>query len=285
MRNACKPQGEFVDLHMHSTYSDGALGVKSLIDFCMEQSLSAIAITDHDNIDGYAEGRDYAEEMGIEFIPGVEISSSVGGCDIHILGYYFDPTHLKLNQTLLQLQAKRKVRAMEIVRKLNEIGIDITYEKVSAKAKDGSIGRAHIATLLVEEEYVSSFQEAFNKYLGNNVSFIADLDPVKMTPIEAIQLIIEAGGVPVMAHPSKTRRDDLISSMVENGLKGIETYCHNQSNSCYQKYRDIARKYDLVCSGGADFHVKREDGKHAPGSLNVPYKVLSMFKDIKAHYA
>ncbi|MEO7425344.1 MAG: PHP domain-containing protein, partial [Fibrobacteria bacterium] len=182
---------EFVDLHMHSTFSDGALDVRDLIDLCRSQGLSAIAITDHDNIDSYEEGREYAQARGIEYIPGVEISSSVDGSDIHILGYLFDPTHLKLNKTLLELRVRRVDRARKIVDRLEENGVSLNYDRVVARARGGSVGRAHIAAQLIEEEFVVTFQDAFTKYLGNDSQLMTDLDTVKLSPAEAISLIRE----------------------------------------------------------------------------------------------
>lgn len=281
IRQSQERSKDFVDLHMHSTFSDGTLPVRELIDHCREQGLSAMAITDHDNIDAFEEGREYADSVGIELIPGVEISSNTDGSDIHILGYLFDHTHLRLNQTLVDLRERRKTRAMDIVRRLEAHGISLSYERVAARAHGGSIGRAHIAAQLLEEEYVTTFQEAFNRYLGNDAELMHDVDAVKLTPGEAIRLILEAGGIPVLAHPAKTNRDDLLEMLVECGLMGIETYCHGQSNSSYHKYRDFARKHNLICSGGADFHVKRSDGRNSPGSLKVPYKVLEMLRDAK----
>jgi len=272
---------EHVDLHMHSTFSDGALPIRELIDFCHVQGLSAIAVTDHDNIDSFEEGKDHAREKGLEFVTGVEISSSSGNSDIHILGYLFDHTNLQLNRTLVGLRERRKQRAMEIVNRLGELGVEVSYERILTRAHGGSVGRAHIAAQLVEEEFVGSFQEAFHKYLGNESDMMADLETVRLTPAEAIHLILEAGGVPVLAHPSKTNRDDLLEGMVESGLMGIETYCHGQTAAVFEKYKAFARKYGLICSGGADFHARRQDGRNAPGSLKVPYKVLDMLKEAK----
>jgi 3',5'-nucleoside bisphosphate phosphatase len=276
---------EFVDLHMHSTFSDGALQVKDLIDLCRSQGLTAISITDHDNIDSYEEGKEYARAAGIEYIPGVEISSSVDGSDIHILGYLFDPTHLKLNKTLVELRARRVDRARKIVDRLEEKGVSLNYDKVVARAQGGSVGRAHIAAQLMEEEFVATFQDAFTKYLGNESELMTDLDTIKLSPEEAIGLIREAGGVPVMAHPSKTNRDDLLENLVEWGLMGIETYCHGQTNATQQRYKAFALKHNLVCTGGADFHVKRYDGRNSPGSLRIPYSVLTSMKEVKGSQA
>ena len=282
--NQGKDQGasrEFVDLHMHSTFSDGALPVRELIDYCTQQDLTAIAVTDHDNIDSFEDGREYALSKGIEYVPGVEISSSIENSDIHILGYMFDPTHLRLNRTLVELRSRRVDRAKEIVGRLEKKGVSLNYERVAARAHGGSVGRAHIAAQLVEEEFVSTFQDAFNRYLGNDSALMHDLDTVKLSPAEAIGLILEAGGVPVMAHPAKTNRDDLLETLVESGLMGIETYCHGQSQSSFQKYRAFALKHNLICTGGADFHVKRLDGRNAPGSLKIPYKVLNQIREAK----
>lgn len=270
---------EFVDLHMHSTHSDGAMSVRELIDLCRDQHLSAISITDHDNIDSFEDGKDYADSLGMEFIPGVEISSSMDGSDIHILGYMFDPTHLRLNQTLVGLRDRRKVRAKEIIRRLGDRGVQLNFEKVVARAHGGSVGRAHIAAQMLEEEYVSTFQEAFNRFLGNDVELMSEVESIKLSPEDAIRLILEAGGIPVMAHPCKTNRDDLLETLVDCGLKGIETYCHGQSNTTTQKYRDFARRHNLICSGGADFHVRRQDGRNSPGSLKVPYQVLDQLRE------
>jgi len=279
------PAQGHVDFHMHSTLSDGALPVKDLIDYCVSQGVSAIAITDHDNIDAYEEGREYAAQAGIEYIPGVEISSFWEGHDIHILGYMYDPTHLGLNRTLVSLRERRRIRAQEIIRRLAERGVEISYEKLAQKSHGGSIGRAHIASAMVEEEYVPNFQEAFNRYLSTGSTVMEGVDNEKLTPEQAIQLILEAGGVPVMAHPGRTDRDNLIPEMVEFGLKGIETYCNAHTTANFRSYKDIAKRHGLFCSGGADFHVRRDDDRYAPGSLKVPYEVLDQMRDVKEKVA
>jgi predicted metal-dependent phosphoesterase TrpH len=275
-----KPGGH-VDFHMHSTLSDGQLSVRDLIDYCVEQGLSAISITDHDNIDAYEEGREHAREAGIEFIPGVEISSAWQGHDIHILGYDYEPTHLRLNRTLVTLREKRRARAQRIVDRLAALGVELSYEKLAARSHGGSIGRAHIATAMVEEEYVPSFQEAFTRYLGNGNPFMDGIESEKLSPAEAIGLIREAGGVPVLAHPARTNQDALIESMVDQGLKGIETWCHSHTASGFRRYKEVAKRYGLFCSGGADFHARRDGDRYAPGSLKIPYEVLDKIREIK----
>lgn len=266
--------GGHVDFHMHSTFSDGQLGVRELIDYCVRQGLSAISITDHDNIDAYEEGREHAREQGLAYIPGVEISSSWNGHDIHMLGYLYEPTHLRLNRTLVGLREKRRDRARLIVNRFASMGIMLDYEKLAAKTRAGSVGRAHIAAALVEEEYVPNFQDAFTRYLGSGTSFMDGIESGKLTPFDAIALIREAGGVAVLAHPGRTNQDALIESMVEQGLQGIEIYCHSHNPATYRRYKNLARRYGLFCSGGADFHAPRDDDRYAPGSLNIPVDVL-----------
>lgn len=274
--------GGHVDFHMHSTLSDGQLTVPQLIDYCVRQGLSAIAVTDHDNIDAYEEGREHARTAGLEYIPGVEISSSWNGHDIHMLGYLYEPTNLQLNRTLVGLREKRRDRARHIVNRLAAHGIELNYDKLAAKTQAGSLGRAHIAAALVEEEYVSSFQDAFTRYLGNGTEFMEGIESGKLSPFDAISLIRGAGGVAVLAHPHRTNQDDLIESMVEHGLQGIETYCHSHNPATFRRYKDMARRYGLLCSGGADFHAPRDDDRYAPGSLKIPGEVLEALYAAKA---
>lgn len=276
-----KRRGRHVDFHMHSTLSDGQLSVRELIDYCVAQGLSAISITDHDNIDAYEEGREYAAAAGIDYIPGVEISSSWQGHDIHILGYLYEPTNLRLNQTLVNLRVRRRERADLIVSRLEAAGMPLNREKLETRTHGGSIGRAHIAAAMVEEEYVPNFQEAFTRYLGNGNAFMEGIESAKLTPGEAIALIREAGGVAVLAHPGRTNQDALIPTMVDQGLKGIETWCHGHTSSGYRRYREVAKRYGLFCSGGADFHVRRDDDRYAPGSLKIPEEVLDALRGAK----
>lgn len=266
---------EHVDFHMHSNLSDGELSVREVIDYCVEQGVSAMSITDHDNIEAYEEGREYAREAGIDFIPGVEISSTWEGHDIHILGYCYEPTHLRLNQTLVRMRERRRLRAQRIVERLAERGVEISYEQLLKRSKGGSVGRAHIAATLVEQEYVPTFQEAFTRYLGTDNALMEGLDSEKPTPGEAIALILEAGGIPVLAHPGRTNQDAAIAYMVDHGLRGIETYCHSHNPAAFRRYKDMAKRYGLFSSGGADFHVRREDDRGAPGSLRIPYEVFN----------
>ncbi len=273
-----KENKQYVDLHMHSTHSDGDYKVHELIDTCVKKGMTAMSITDHDNIEAYNEGKAYAEELNIEFVPGVEISTFYENTEIHMLGYYYSPNHLVFNQSLLEIQEKRVVRVRNIVKKLNAHGIEIRFERVQEKAKGKSIGRPHIAAVMLEEEYINNIGQAFEKYLCKD--FVKEFEGDKLTPAEAISLINQAGGVSVLAHPFRTERDDLIEGMVEAGLQGIETYCNGLSASHTQKYKDYAKKYNLVKCGGADFHSDKYGSRNGLGSIKVPYSSLEQLKEL-----
>ncbi|MBF0431061.1 MAG: PHP domain-containing protein [Fibrobacteria bacterium] len=270
---------KYIDFHIHSIYSDGDYKVNEIIDACVAKDLKAIAITDHDAIEAYNEGKEYAEQQGLEFVSGVEISSYYEGNEIHILGFLFDPTNLGLNMKLQELQQKRIVRATGIIDMLNKKGIEIDINRVLQKATGTSVGRPHIASVMLEEEYVSSFQEAFEKHLAGE--YIREFETDKLTPYEAIELINQAGGVAALAHPDKTQRDDLLISFVEAGLKGIETFYNGVTRATGLKYRTFAKEHNLVCCGGSDFHTDRFGTKYGLGNVKVPYSALIALKNAK----
>lgn len=273
----------WVDLHMHSTLSDGTLSVAEMVDVAAKRKLAAIAITDHDNIDSWNQGKSLADHAGIELIPGVEISSAWEGSDIHILGYFFDPSNLALNQMMDRSKRRRLLRAKAMVRKLDRLGMPIRFEKVLSYVQGGTVGRPHIARALLEEEYVKTFQEAFERWLGPKCPAYVETDC--LTPMEAIALIHNAGGAAVMAHPMHTDRDDVIPLMVEAGLKGIEVYCHRIPSAVRRKYQDIARRYNLVWTGGSDSHGERP-GCPGIGSVKVARTVVEKLLEARdRHFA
>lgn len=283
-RNASSSRDhELVDLHCHSTLSDGTLSVREMIETASRRKLSALAITDHDNIDAYDVGSKYARELGLDLVPGVEISSYEDSSDVHILGYFFDPTNLVLNQTLDRVKRRRVLRAKAMVRKLNKLGMEIRLERVLSYVQGGTVGRPHIARALLEEEFVSSFQEAFEKWLSPGKP--AYVDSEGLTPTQAVALIRNAGGVAVMAHPHHTNRDDLIPKLVEAGLAGIELHCWKMTQSASRRYQDIARKHGLVCTGGSDSHGEKP-GIPGIGSVRVSRAVLDKLLEARdRHFA
>jgi len=269
------PRPAYADLHSHTTHSDGALSVEALIKLAYRKGVGCLSITDHDNMDSYAEGVAFAETLGMELIPGIELSTVHQGKDIHILGYFCDSTNLAMNLELSEQSRTRHNRVKSIIKKLNGLGIDLTYEKVLTYCKGPVIGRPHIAMAMVDEEYVSTFAEAFHKYLAENA--LAYVEKKGISPQQAIRLIENAGGIAVMAHPMKTNADALIEPLVESGLKGIEIFCPGQKGSAGRKYRDLAQKFNLVGTGGSDFHS--EGTLVGLGSLKIPYTIVEALKE------
>ena len=192
-----------IDLHLHTTHSDGSFSTREVMDFAKQAGVAALAITDHDIVDGIPEATAIGHELGIEVVPGVEISSRLGESEIHILGYFLDWTDPLLAQRLKTLRDSRHLRNPRIVQRLNELGIPITYEEVRALAGTESVGRPHIARLLMEKKFVTSAKEAFDRYLANGRPAFVDRELPE--PADAVRWIRDAGGVPVLAHPTWVR--------------------------------------------------------------------------------
>src|SRR5512137_1182473 len=190
----------YVDLHLHTTASDGVLSPSEIVRYAKVKGLQAIAITDHDTIEGLEEGLSEGEKIGFEVIPGIEISAEHSSGSMHILGFFLDIHHPLLNEKLGYLQRARAERNPKIVGKLNQLGIDITYDEVLKASGGGQVGRPHFANVLIEKKYVRSFQEAFDRFLKKGAP--AYVDKVRFTSGEAIHFIREAGGVAVLAHPN-----------------------------------------------------------------------------------
>ena len=265
-----------VDLHIHTTASDGTYTPGEVIELALQEGLSAIAITDHDTLSGAKEGLIIGQEIGFEVIPGVELSTDFNGTDVHILGYLirdFD----RIEQVLNQIQQLRLTRAERMVRKLKQLGVKIEMDDVLEEAKGDSVGRPHIAAAMVKKGVVSSVREAFELYIGDDKP--AYIPKPKLTPLQAVELIISSGGVPVLAHPGLTNRDDLIPKLVEGGLKGIEVYYPEHTEGQTRRYLSIAHRYDLIPTGGSDFH-----GEIKPwikiGCVTVGYDVVEEMKGL-----
>lgn len=241
------------DLHMHTQYSDGNLTPKQLIDFAIKTGLSAISITDHDNVNGLSEALEYGAEKGIQIIPGVEISADLNGQEIHILGYFIDHKNQKFLDFLASLRQNRIIRNEKIVKKLNDLGSTIQFETIIGKVgSDTSIGRPHIAMELNEEGFVKNYYEAFIKYIGDGKpAFIKKPNP---SSIEVIKMINETGGLSFIAHPSKTVRNEILLELIKNGLDGIEVIHPSHSKDDIKYFNSIASEHFLLTSGGSDFH-------------------------------
>ncbi|MBN2244751.1 MAG: PHP domain-containing protein, partial [Candidatus Aminicenantes bacterium] len=248
----------YVDLHIHSTASDGVLSPSEIVRYAKAKGLQAIAITDHDTIEGCKEGLAEGERIGFEVIPGIEISAEHFPGTMHILGFFLDIHHPFLNERLKFLQKARAERNPKIVEKLNGLGIDITFEEVLRASGGGQVGRPHFANVLLEKKYVRSFQEAFDRFLKKGAP--AYVEKFRFTSKEALHLINEAKGVAVLAHPKTlgmngySELEKLILQLVGEGLKGIEVYYPEHSAAEIAQYKTLAERYGLLSTGGTDYH-------------------------------
>nr|WP_317359220.1 PHP domain-containing protein [uncultured Tyzzerella sp.] len=276
-----------IDLHTHSTYSDGTYSPQELITLAYEKGLKAIAITDHDTIDGINYAKDRAKELNIELINGIEFSADYKGIEIHILGYFLDITNKNLLALLKELEKTREKRNLELIEKLNNIGVNISLDYVKSLSSYGLITKAHFATALLKKGYVKNRNEAFSLYLGKGKP--AYVQRVLISYKEAINFILDAKGIPVLAHPiiykmSEKDLDIAIKDLKNNGLCGIE--CYYPSNTLNQTNFLIclAKKYNLKITGGSDFH-----GENRPnvslGNIflekQIDYKILEDLKTIR----
>jgi predicted metal-dependent phosphoesterase TrpH len=249
----------FVDLHCHSTASDGTLSPTEVVRLAVKSGLSALALTDHDTIAGVAEAAAEAQRAGIDFIPGIEISAEYPEPGtMHLLGYGVDPQSQTLKDLTNTLLEGRDNRNPKIVKKLQDLGVSITMQEVEKEAGGKVVGRPHIAAILLRKGYVSSIKQAFDKYLAPGG--LAFFDKERLTPKQAAQRILESGGLPVLAHPIQLRYHNdaelqrIVKDLVDLGLAGIETIHSDHDPKLIEKYSALADKYNLVKTGGSDFH-------------------------------
>lgn len=261
----------YIDLHIHTSFSDGLVDPDRLVKKVLKSRLAAFAITDHDTIDGLKETARLLPDSGPELINGLEMSTEHKGMDLHILGYMFDIENLRLNEVLYGLQKKRDSRARKIVAKLKQMGMEIPYDEVIKAAGLGSVGRPHIADTLYQYGHTKSYLEAFHKYIAT--SGPAYVPKTKVTPAEAIDLIHDAGGLAILAHPTIDNAIQYIDSLVKDGLDGLEVYHYSASRSDRQNIRKLAEKFELVLSGGSDYHG-RDNRRDIIDRSRVPYEFL-----------
>ena len=265
-----------IDLHLHSTCSDGTSTPREMVRRAADAGLSVISLTDHDSTEGISAAQAEGERLGVEVVPGTELSAQCDGTDVHILGYFIEPHNPDLIACLDTYRQARLQRAQRVVIKLNRLGLRVSMEQVLARAGSGAIGRPHIADVMVEEGLVFSVDEAFHKYLG--YSKPAYQSKYSLSPSQAIQVIRAAGGLACLAHPGLYRRDDLISGMVSEGLDGIEVRHTKHNASHVARYSRIARQHNLLCTGGSDCHG---DGRGDPviGSVDVPISYFEAMRE------
>lgn len=264
---------KFADLHIHTKISDGILTPEDAVKQAHEAGLAALAIADHDSVDGIQAAIWAGRKYDVEIIPAVELSSGIDNHELHIIGYYIDWQNKWFRDKLLVFQDWRRDRARKIVEKLEELGMDVPYNLVIA-LEGRVVGRPHIAQAMVIRGYVKTTDEAFDKYLGTGKP--AYLAKYPLSPAGAIKLIKKAGGLPVLVHPVFAHADNMLPKLVEVGLGGIEVY-HSKHNATVTKhYMRLARKHGLLITGGSDSHGSED----VPiGSVRVPYSIVERIKD------
>jgi predicted metal-dependent phosphoesterase TrpH len=269
-----------IDLHSHSTASDGTLAPAALVELAVAKGLEALALTDHDTAAGLAAATERARPLGLQFVSGIELSAAGDGYrEIHVLGYGFDPDDARLAGACERLRASRRERAQRIVSCLNQHGLTLPIEDVLKQAMNESVGRPHVARALVAAGYATSLQQAFQRWLVPGAP--AYVEKQRLAAHEAVELITGAGGLAVLAHPGtlKVATEDLselLGHLVRAGLGGVEAYWSRHTEAEVEMCEALARRYDLVVTGGSDFHGTNKPGVElgvAAGGRLLPLEV------------
>jgi predicted metal-dependent phosphoesterase TrpH len=264
------------DLHLHTAYSDGALSPREIVDKARTAGVCTISITDHDNVGAIEEAIDYGKTVGIEVIPGLELSAAMGEKDVHILAYFIDHNNRTLLDYLTFFRYERLKRAERIVEKLNKINIPIRFESVQEQAGIGSLGRPHIASVMMEEGFIETYHEAFAKYIG--VGGPAYEKKFQLGPEEAIRLISQSGGLSFLAHPGKYTSELEVAQLIKAGLDGIEVVHPSHNEIRQEHYRGVVNQYFLLESGGSDFHGGKKNDDAVFGAFCVPIQIVDAMK-------
>jgi predicted metal-dependent phosphoesterase TrpH len=268
---------KWIDLHTHSTFSDGNRRPAELVEIAVRKGLSALALADHDCLDGFGELKEAADSVGLEVITAVELSSEHNGRDLHILGYGIDPENEALRGALRAFVETREQRGVKIVQKLAGMGVELDMDVILAKSGGGALGRPHIAEALVEGGYVADFPEAFARYLGEDCP--AYVPKYKISPRDAVAHIHAAAGLAFVAHPGYYLEDtEAFANLLQEGFDGIEVHHPYHKNGVVDRLLEVARERNLLISGGSDFHGFA--GRDNMGEPKVPYSVL---ENIKRH--
>jgi len=276
---------DLIDLHTHSNCSDGSLSPRELVQLAKKRDLRAIALTDHDTVAGVAEAVAAGKELGVEVVPGVEISAQYPPGTMHILGYCFSPSQPEFLKALKKLQEVRAARNPKIIERLQALGLEITTAEV-LNLSSGQVGRPHIAKALVNRGYVSSIDEAFSRYLQKGA--VAYVEKFRFSPREAIALIRGAGGLAVLAHPFTLGITEpreltlLVKELQEMGLAGLEVFYPEHTKEMIVLYQDLAKNLGIVCTGGSDFHGNLRDHSYLGNGIlgqNLDYGLLQNIRE------
>ena len=268
-----------VDLHLHTTASDGRLSPTELVRLVSNQGLKQVAISDHDTTEGLPEAYEAARKFPeLRIIPAIELSTDVPGDEVHILGYFIDYQDPALQEILTRFRSGREERGRMIVEKLATLGVHVDWERVQAIAGDGAVGRPHIALAMVEQGYCKEPREAFPEYLGRNG--LAYVERTKMTPVQAVEMLARFGAVPVLAHPAYlVNMEPTVAELVDAGIVGMEVYYAQYSEETIKHLARLAEQYSLIPCGGSDYHGLGNTGEPLPGIQGPPLETVEMLEE------
>ncbi len=272
----------FADLHLHSTLSDSTFTPEEVIERARKAGLSAVAITDHDCVDAIEPALKIAKLYSIELIPAVELSSENKEDEVHILGYFIDWRDKWLLDKLDKMRICRIERVKKIVEKLKNHDIDINIDEIFALSGCGSVGRLHIAQIMLKRGFVPDIKEAFRKYIGNNAPCY--VSKFKLSPAEAIKIVHRAGGIAILAHPVVLKGESVLCSVINDGINGIEVYHPDHSHADTIYFLKFAASHKLLVTGGSDCHGFGKE-RVLIGSVKIPYELVDRLKDaVKRRY-
>jgi len=267
-----------VDLHLHSSRSDGWLEPAAVMAAAREAGLRAVALTDHDTLSGIEEARRAAAQSGLPFVPGIELSCYDDGGSTHLLGYFVDPGHAEFADYLASARELRVKRAQEMVEKLNGLGVDITLDDVKAQASEqGLIARPHVARALVAGDWVKTYNEAFYRFIAAGQP--AYVPTWRLSPAEGIRRIHEAAGLAVLAHGGKSHSESAIRALVDSGLDGLETLHPEHGPYEVRRLRRLVVQHGLLETGGSDWHGPHDGRRGQLASQPVPFEWYERLRD------
>ncbi|MDI6740457.1 MAG: PHP domain-containing protein [Candidatus Edwardsbacteria bacterium] len=267
----------YVDLHLHTAASDGTLTPEQLVDFASSKGYKAIAVTDHDSWESIGAAAALGSRVGLEVIPGIELSTNIDEREIHVLGYFIDHNDRVFQAQVTHFKNARIERAARMVEKLSGMGVQVKMDRVMEIAGGGSVGRPHVARALQELGYVGSVDEAFSRYIGAGCPAYVGKD--FLTPEESFTMIHGAGGLAFFAHPGIEGADELIDGFISAGLDGIEVWHARHTAAQAKRYQELAARKKLLVSGGSDFHGENSGSAASRCAVKVPYEVVERMKE------
>ena len=267
---------KYADLHVHTFYSDSTFSPEEVVACAKDNGLSAIAICDHDCIDGIEPCQEIGAKLDVEIIPSVELTVEKTDAEIHLLGYFIDWKRDWFQKKLKEIQGLRIERMHKIIGRLSKFGVSVDEEEVLRVAGKGSVGRLHLAQVMLKERKIKKLKEAFDKYIGfTKPCYVPN---IRFSPQEAIGMLLKAGGVPVLAHPYVMGKDEYIQEFIEYGLRGIEVYHTDHRPDMVRHYEEMAKTHHLLVTGGSDCHGLGK-GRVLMGGVKVPYELVERLRE------